>query len=499
MSRAPSLLALLLAVLPCLGMGTQQPNIIYINTDDWGIGKVPCYEMDEVSQSLIRTPNIDRLRREGMQFTRAYAGNAVCGPSRCSLMSGKHPGHAAWRANSKTPPVDVWPPKHPMMGSVARDAGYATAGFGKLSAGGTEKPETITGYGFDYWLGFLGHIDCRDYYPHIIYENGKPLTLPKNELALLADTIIPSNRNSSGGVVGKDRGTFTEDLYADKAIEFIRTNTAKKKPFFIYLASTVPHGGMPGGMRVPDLAGHEQYDNLTLREKVYCALMTHHDRNVGRIIDTVEKLGIQENTIIMWASDNGDEDSYYLKTETFNGNGPFRMYKRYLYEGGIRVPLIAWWPGTIQPGSTCDLPTTQYDLMPTLADAGGKPVTKEMDGISILPTLRGEPAKQTKREYLYWEFYERGQQQAVHLEKWKAYRKGGLKGQIELYDLSKDIGEKRDLAKQHPEIVKRMAEIMLREHTPHPKWKLPGIDTDSNDTKGKRSRGKKRKQKDSKA
>ncbi|MDD7984621.1 arylsulfatase [Lentisphaera marina] len=470
-----------------------QPNIIYINTDDWGIGKVPCYEMDEVSQKIIKTPNLDRLRKEGMKFTRAYAGNAVCGPSRCSLMSGKHPGNAAWRANSKEPPVELWPPKHPMLGSVARDAGYATAGFGKLSAGGSEKPKTITGYGFDYWLGFLSHFDCRDYYPHHIYENGQQIELPKNRPDLLEGTIIPSNKNTSGGVVPPGVGTFTENLYADKAIEFIKKNTEIKKPFFIYLASTVPHGGMPGGMRVPDMAGYDKYEELTLREKVYCALMTHHDRNVGRIIDAVEQLGIQNNTIIMWTSDNGDEDSYYLKTDTFKGNGSLRMYKRYLYEGGIRVPLIAWWPGTIEAGSVCDLPTAQYDLMPTLADAGAKAITEEMDGISIMPTLRGEGEKQTKREYLYWEFYERGKQQAVHMGKWKAYRKNGLKGKTELFDLTTDISEEKNLAGKYPEIVKRMEEIMEKEHTTHPRWRLPGIDPELKDVPQKRKRAKKKK------
>jgi len=464
-------------LLGCSLHSANQPNIIYINTDDWGIGKVPVYELDSVSQEIIRTPNIDKLRAEGMLFTRAYAGNAVCGPSRCSLMSGKHPGNAAWRANNKTPPVEVWPPEHPMLGTVAQNAGYATAGFGKLSAGGNEAPETITGYGFDYWLGFLSHFDCRDYYSPFIYETGVRIEIPENAPELLEGTVIPSKKNSSGGVVGKDRGVFTEDLYADKAIEFMQANVAKQKPFFIYLASTVPHGGMPGGMRVPDIAGYDQYDHLTLREQVYCALMTHHDRNVGRIVDAVEALGIADNTIIMWTSDNGDEDSYYLKTDTFNGNGNLRMYKRYLYEGGIRVPLIARWPGKIEPGSTTDLITTQYDLMATLADAGGKPITDEMDGISIMPTLQGEPSKQTARDHLYWEFYERGPQQAVHLgQNWKGYRHRGLNGEIELYDLSKDPGEQNDLASEHSEIVAQIEHIMLTDRTPSPKWKMPGID-----------------------
>ena len=295
-----------------------------------------------------------------------------------------------------------------MLGQVAQDAGYATAGFGKLSAGGTELPETITGYGFDYWLGFLGHIDCRDFYPNFIWENGVQIELPANEPSLLEGTTIPNGKNTSGGVVGNDRGTFTEDLYTDKAIEFMETQVAAEKPFFIYYASTVPHGGMPGGMRVPDLLGYDQHEELTLREQVYCALMTHHDENLGRLVDTLETLGISENTIIIWTTDNGDKDSYYLRTDTFDGNGPFRNVKRSLYEGGIRVPLIAKWPGKLEPGSTSDLITTQYDLMPTLADAGGDPVTAEMDGISIFPTLAGEPEKQTKRTHLYWEFYERG-------------------------------------------------------------------------------------------
>jgi arylsulfatase A len=195
--------------------------------------------------------------------------------------------------------------------------------------------------------------------------------LPKNTPKALAGTSLLNRKGT--GVVTDGKGTFIEDLYCDKAIEFMTAN--KDRPFFIYYASTVPHGGRPGGMRVPSLEGYDQM-KLTKLEKVYCALLTRHDRNVGRLMDAMKELGIEKKTIIIWTSDNGDEDSYYKRTKTFDGNGPFRGVKRSLYEGGIRAPMLASWPGTIAPNSTSHLQTTQWDLMPTLADAGGQPITK---------------------------------------------------------------------------------------------------------------------------
>ncbi|MFC4995346.1 arylsulfatase [Rubritalea tangerina] len=443
------------------------PNIIYINTDDWGIGKVPSFQMDPASQSIIKTPNLDQLKQDGLTFTDAYAGNAVCGPSRCSLITGRHPGNAIWRANRKSAPEGMWPPKHPVLGEVARAAGYRTAAFGKVSAGGTMTPEEITACGWDYWLGFLGHIDCRDFYANYIWENGSKIPLPKNTEAILKGTSL---LKGGSGVVGEGKGTFIEDLYTNKAIEFISQKS--DKPFFIYLASTVPHGGPPGGMRVPSLGPYADNHKLTQHEKVYCALLTAHDRNVGRIRAAVENLGLAENTIIIWTSDNGDEDSYYKRTKTFDGNGPFKKSKRSLYEGGIRVPMIAYWKGKTPPASNSPLPTTQWDLIPTIADAGKLPKTTDMDGISILPTLAGTPEKQNSRPYLYFEFYENGKQQSVRKGHWKAYRKGGWNAPIELYNLSNDLAESKNIASQHPEIVAEMATIMKKEHSPHPVWNL---------------------------
>ncbi|MGJ8655743.1 MAG: arylsulfatase [Akkermansiaceae bacterium] len=452
-----------------LSAAPKQPNIIYINTDDWGIGKAPFMKMDSSSERIIKTPHLDKLKADGMLFTEAYSGNAVCGPSRCSLVSGKHPGNAVWRANLAKMPSDIWPPKYPLLGTVARDAGYKTAAFGKISHGGTNTPEEITNTGWDYWLGFLGHVDCRDFYSSYIWENGKKIKLSENNPQTLKGTSL-RDKVVGTGVVGVGKGTFIEDLYTEKIIEFIKEN--KSDPFFIYFASTVPHGGPPGGMRVPSLEGYDKVKGLTIYEQVYCALLTRHDRNLGRIRKTVHDLGLEKNTIIIWTSDNGDEDSYYKRTKTFDGNGPFRMMKRSLYEGGIRVPLIAYWPGVIKPGTKSKLQTAQWDLMPTLADAGGKPITEEMDGISIMPTLRGNARNQTKREYLYFEFYERGKQQSVRIGDWKGYRLGGWNGKMEIYDLKNDIGEQHNIASRNPRLVKQMEEIMKKEHSPHPVWNL---------------------------
>ena len=469
-------LIVIVLVMGCGGFcqAQTQPNIIFINTDDWGIGKVPCYQLDDASMKIIKTPNLDRLAARGMRFTRAYAGNAVCGPSRCSLLTGKHGGHAAWRANHGGLPVDQWPPNYPMLGEVARQAGYTTAAFGKLSMGGMHDPETITSTGWDYWLGYLGHVDCRSFYGTTIWENGVEKPIPENARDKIREHVP---------VLG-EHGVFTEDLYTDKIIEFISEN--REKPFFVYFASTVPHGDAKTvpfqGLWTPSLEGYDELQ-LTRLEQLYAALMTRHDRNVGRIVEALEELGLTENTIVIWTSDNGDEDSYYGRTKTWDGNGPFRMYKRYLYEGGIRVPMIASWPGTIPAGTTTDLRTTHYDLMPTIADAGGLARTAEMDGISILPTLSNQPEQQEDREYLYWEFYERAKQQAVHLGKWKGYRINGLQGKVELYDLSADIAEEIDVAAEYPKVVERIEQIMLDEHETHPfeRWQLPGIDDQEND------------------
>lgn len=439
----------------------RKPNMIFIYTDDWGIGKVPCYNYDKTSP--IKTPNIDQLRNEGMLFTNAYAANAVCGASRNSLLTGKHPGHSTQRANTSKK-MKGWPPSSPMLGQVAQKAGYKTACYGKICARGVTTANELNSQGWDYWLGFLDHVSCRHYYSPFIWENGKKILLEENNTA----EVLQAFKGGKKDIIMGNKGLFLENYYTDKILDFITEN--KNKPFFIYFASVVPHGGPPGGMSVPDLQGYDKA-KLTKLEQHYCALMSYHDKNVGRILKKVKELGLAKDTIIIWTSDNGDSDSYYRRTKTFDGNGPFKGKKHHLSEGGIRAPFIVWNPSKLKAGSASNLITSHIDLMPTLAEVGGLKQTKEMDGISILPTLTGNPKNQQKRNYLYWEYYGlKKKQQAVRYGNWKAIRIGGPNGKIELYRLDNDIGEEEDLAASNPELVEQIKTIMTHEHEPHPMW-----------------------------
>ncbi len=451
----------------------SQPNIIFILSDDIGIGKVPCYDM---GPNLIRMPNIEKLASEGVRFTDAYV-NPVCGPTRASLITGQHSGHCGHRYNSGNRKdlynADWPPPSGTTIGEVAHKAGYKTACFGKLGAGTVVPYEELSGQGWDYSLGWPSHLESHHFFSPEIWENGNKVIISGNNNDKVQAAFEGQHRKR---VV--EAGVYTENFLTDKLIDFIHRN--KKAPFFIYFATQVAHGGGPG-MSVPDLAGYEERD-WTFEEKVYAASITHHDKSIGRIMDVLKELKIDEQTIVIWTSDNGDENSYYNFTDTFEGTGIYRGKKRDLYEGGIRVPSIARWPGHIKPGTTSNLPWAVWDLLPTIADAGGLPDPEWSDGISILSTLQGRPGAQVERDYLYWEFFSWTHnfrpQQAVRLGKWKAFRIDGLEGALELYDLSTDPGEKEDLADLHPEIVKKMEWIMQKEHVKHshPDVRIPGLD-----------------------
>ena len=450
-----------------------KPNIIFILSDDIGIGKVTPYYM---GSNLIRMPNIERLANEGVRFTDAYA-NAVCGPTRASLITGQHSGHCGHRYNSQTR-QDLYdagwpPPAGTTIGEVAQRAGYKTACFGKLGAGTVVPHEELAAQGWDYSLGWPNHGESHHFFSPDIWENGIKVVIPGNNNEEVQAAFKGETRKR---VVGT--GVYTEFFMTDKLIDFMHRN--KETPFFIFFATQVAHGGPPG-MSVPDLAGYKDRD-WTFEEKVYAASITHHDKSIGRILTALKELKIDKQTIVIWTSDNGDENSYYNFTDTFEGTGPFRGKKRDLYEGGIRVPSIACWPGHIIPGTTSDLPWAVWDLLPTIADAGGLPEPEWSDGISILPTLQGRPDDQKEREYLYWEFYgwnyDFRPQQAVRMGNWKAYRIDGLDGNMELYDLSTDPGEQNNLSRMHPDMVKKMEEIIRKEHKmhPHPDVRIPGLD-----------------------
>jgi len=432
----------------------DQPNIILIHADDLGYAGVGCY-----GQQLIQTPRIDRMAQEGMRFTDYYAANTVCVPSRVGLITGRHPGHASVRDNFTPPlegftgfmdgwPPELWPPKGATLGRVMKEAGYRTAQFGKLEAGIPMEPGKMTEHGWDHWFGFRGTGAAFQYYPLELWKNDEKVTFPANE---------PESVRRPG-IVG-DAGVYSQDLFVEELLAFIREN--RDVPFFVYFPTQVPHGLSPRDgdqIQVPDVGPYADRD-WTHLEKLYAAMLTRLDGHVGRIIDELQALGLDEDTVILFTSDNGDENSYYEFTDRFAATGPLRGKKRFLYEGGIRVPMIVRWPGRIEPSRTSALPWAGWDVMATLADLAGVAPPPDTDGISVVPTLLGESQRQVAREYLYWEHH-MGKQQAVRMGRWKAIRLGGTQEPIELYDLAADIGETENLADDHPEIVAEMKAIM---------------------------------------
>lgn len=441
----------------------SKPNIIFIMADDLGYGGLGCY-----GQKLIKTPRIDQMAKEGMRFTDFYAAHTVCVPSRCGLITGMHPGHSPIRDNYP-PHVDItkengggymprhpdwaWPPKVKTLGRAMKDAGYATGQFGKLEAGIPMAKGKMTEHGWDTWMGFKGTGDAFQYYPTVLWKNDEKITYEENKPK---DVRRP-------GIVG-DKGVYSADVFLTEIKKFIKQN--KDNPFFLYFPSQVPHGRSPRDgdeIQVPDIGPYADR-SWTHLEKLYAAMMTRFDDHVGQIIDLLKELDLDENTIIFFTSDNGDENSYYKYTDRFHAAGPLRGKKRYLYEGGIRVPMIVRWPGKIKSNKTDGLPWAAWDMMATFADLAGVKPPRHTDGISVVPTLLGKPDNQTPREYLYWE-YQHGKQQAVRMGRWKGIRFGGTKEPIELYDMQNDIGEKNDVAKNHPAVVKRIEQIMIEART----------------------------------
>lgn len=415
----------------------SKPNIIFILADDLGYGDVGCY-----GQKVIKTPAIDRMAAEGVRFTDCYSGSTVCAPSRCSLMTGLHTGHCYVRGNDRIP----LRPEDRTVAEVLKDAGYRTGLVGKWGLGNEGTTGTPDKQGFDYSFGYLDQKHAHDYYTDHLFRNGERVDLPK--------------------------GTYTHDLFTKEALEFVYRE--HRNPFFLYLAYTMPHAnneamgqGKSTGMEVPN---YEPYANEPWPEhqKGHAAMITRMDRDIGKLMDLLKQLKIDENTVVFFASDNGPHREGGADPKFFDSSGPLRGIKRDMYDGGIRVPMIARWPGRIKPGQVSDQVWAFWDFLPTAAEIAGASTPKEIDGISMLPTLLG--GKQRQHEYLYWEFYERGFGQAVRMGNWKAVRTDDGEP-IELYDLSKDIGETNDLAGEHPDIVAKMRELMLRAHVKTDIWK----------------------------
>lgn len=453
-----SLAVLLFVVLASIAAAAaNKPNIIYILADDLGYGDLSCY-----GQQKFQTPHIDKLAEEGIKFTDHYAGSTVCAPSRCSLMTGLHTGHCRIRGNLRIPlePQDV------TVAELLQKAGYKTALIGKWGLGEPDTTGVPTKQGFDYFFGYLNQRHAHNYYPEFLWKNEQIKKLP--------NVVNYKNEGSLGGV-STNKEVYSNDLFITEAINFMMQN--RTRPFFVYLALTIPHANNEAGdqgMEVPDLGEFKDKD-WPAPQKGHAAMITRMDRGIGQILELLEDLKLADNTIVMFSSDNGPHAEGGNDPDFADSNGPLRGIKRDLYEGGIRVPLLVRWPDKVFPGSISGHVSAFWDVMPTLAQIAGTQAPNNIDGISFLPTLLGETADQKEHSYLYWEFHEQGGKQAVRIDNWKGIRLSvdeNPDGPIELYDLSKDIAETRNIADQYPEVVEEIKKIMKQARTPNPDFEF---------------------------
>ena len=443
MKKYASIFAAILGLLPVASPAAEsspqpdkKPNIVFILVDDAGIGDFSTYGC-----KYGLTPNIDRLAAEGIKFSQAYSGSAVCAPSRCVLMTGQHTGHVLRRSNQSKVGLLSLPADQPTVARLLHDAGYATGGFGKWGLGNPGTTGVAEKQGFDVFFGYYDQKHAHDYYTDYLVRNS---------------VDVPYQQ--SGKHTWED---YSHTRIADETLKFIEDN--KDRPFFCYAAWTPPHDEWV----IPDNTPFSN-EPWPVEIKNYAAMVSLIDKDVGRLMEKLKDLGIDDNTLVIFSSDNGANDECI---EPLGSTGGLRGHKRMLYEGGIRAPFIARWPGKIEPGTTSELLTTFADFLPTAADAIGAPAPSGTDGISILPTLLGE--QQTKlHDSLYFEIYEPYFQQSVRLGDWKGYRLG-TKAPLELYDLKSDPAEKHDLAAAHPDIVKKIEDIMVAQHTPSPHYDAP--------------------------
>jgi len=446
-------LIVILAVAFALNPATAQtrPNIIFIQADDLGYGDLSCY-----GQRKFKTPNIDRLAAEGMRFTQYYAGSTVCAPSRSALMTGQHTGHTRIRGNARHPllPEDVTVAE---VLKATPGAGYKTALIGKWGLGEAGTTGVPNRQGFDYFFGYLNQRHAHNYYPTFLWRNEERIKLRN---------VVP-DEDEEGSGNSTNRVDYTHDLMAEEALKFIERNSGG--PFFLYLAFTIPHANNEAknkGMEVPDL-GEFASEDWPDQEKAKAAMITRMDRDVGRLMASLKKLGIDDNTLVFFTSDNGPHREGGADPDFFDSNGPLRGIKRDLYEGGIRVPMIARWPKRIKAGAKSDQVWAHWDLPPTVAEIAGVKPPANIDGVSMLNALLGR--RQRNHEFLYWEFHERGFSQAVRMRDWKAVRRS-QDSPLELYDLKNDLGEQNDVAVKHPEVVKKIEDYLKTARTESELW-----------------------------
>lgn len=508
MKRLP--LALLLAV-SALTAHARQPNVIFILADDLGPGDLGCY-----GQKIIQTPNLDRMAAEGMRLTQHYSGNAVCAPSRCVLMTGKHPGHAFIRDNRQPPeaknPTKMGRPEtegqHPIPDAAVTLAerfkalGYATGGFGKWGLGGPESSGAPLKQGFDRWFGYNCQGVAHNFYPTYLWDNDKVIDL-KNPPFPSADKLTPEEDATKPESYRRFQGPeYSADLISKQALQFARDN--KDKPFFLYWPTTVPHlalqvpddssGEYAGKFDDPPYPGGKGYLPHFTPKAAYAGMITRMDRDIGQMMKLIEELGLDKDTLFVFVSDNGPLTGTHAGLggtdgAFFDSAEGRRDGKGTLYEGGIRSPCIVRWKGTIKEGTTSGRITGFEDWMPTLEEmcTTSKAAPGGLDGVSFAPTLWGR--QQPEREFLYREFPGYGGQQMLRMGDWKLVRTDlapkGAKGKKkaepgrpkeELFNITQDPAETKDVAAEHPDLIARMKEIMATQHTPSTDFPMTALD-----------------------
>ncbi|MGK2861345.1 MAG: arylsulfatase [Chitinophagaceae bacterium] len=440
----------------------RTPNIIYILADDLGYGDLSCY-----GQKNFETPNIDRLASQGLRFTQHYSGSTVCAPSRSALMTGMHTGHTVVRGNKEIQPEGQYPIPDSTytIAEMFQKKGYSTGAFGKWGLGFPKSEGDPTNQGFDTFFGYNCQRMGHHYYPRHLWSNMDSIILTKN--------------------AGKEKEIYAPALIHEKTLQFIETN--KDKPFFLYVASIIPHAELAApeetllkyrGKYLPDKVyqgldeGPEyrkgQYESQIESHAAFVAMISILDQQVGEIMNKVKELGLEKNTLIIFTSDNGPHQEGGADPDYFDSNGELKGYKRDLYEGGIRVPMIASWPGKIKPNTETDHISAFWDVFPTLGNIIEGDIPTDIDGISFLPILIDKKQDQREHEYLYWEFHEKGGRQAVRMGNWKAVKYNVLmdpNAPIELYNLTEDIKEENNVALENPDVILEIKKILKEART----------------------------------
>lgn len=434
----------------------RRPNVVFILADDLGYAELGCY-----GQKKIKTPNIDKLAAEGMRFTQHYSGNPVCAPSRCSLMTGLHTGRAQIRGNKQVGGSEGWRLGSTIGGQwpLAEDtftvakmfkkAGYTAGAFGKWGLGRVGTSGDPQKQGFDHFFGYICQRQAHTYYPNHLWKDGEIFWIEENK-------------------DGKE-GVYSHDLIAEEALKFIRTN--QDRPFFLYVPFTIPHVALHvpedslalyrGKWPDPPYNGDKGYFRHPHPRACYAAMVTRMDGDVGRIMALLRELDLEDNTLVIFSSDNGPTFNGGSDSAFFESAGPLRGLKASVWEGGIRVPFIARWPRKIRPGSTSNHISAFWDFLPTCVELLGTSPPEGIDGVSMLPTLTGRPDQQKKHDHLYWEL---NGQQAVRMGDWKAVRlKPGRP--IQLFDLKTDISEQNDVASEHPDVVAQAGKLFRNGRT----------------------------------